>query len=88
MRSFYALLLGIGAVWADELRFDSAAAWRTWQMPGDLVQIDADGRLQLTKFRKEINAVGNAGDFRHPTQGRGEVTGGIWEAKSIRRRQT
>ena len=82
MRSFYALLLGIGAVWADELRFDSAAAWRTWQMPNDLVQIDADGRLRLTKFRKEINAVANAGDFRHPTQGRGEVTGGIWEAKS------
>ena len=82
MRSFYALLLGIGAVWADELRFDSAAAWRTWQMPNDLVQIDADGRLRLTKFRKEINAVANAGDFRHPTQERGEVTGGIWEAKS------
>ena len=82
MRSFYALLLGIGAVWADELRFDSAAAWRTWQMPNDLVQIDASGRLRLTKFRKEINAVANAGDFRHPTQERGEVTGGIWEAKS------
>ena len=82
MRSFYALLLGIGAVWADELRFDSAAAWQTWQMPNDLVQIDADGRLRLTKFRKEINAVANAGDFRHPTQERGEVTGGIWEAKS------
>ena len=82
MRSFYALLLGIGAVWADELRFDSAEAWRTWQMPNDLVQIDADGRLRLTKFRKEINAVANAGDFRHPTQERGEVTGGIWEAKS------
>ena len=82
MRSFYALLLGIGAVWADELRFDRAAAWRTWQMPNDLVQIDADGGLRLTKFRKEINAVANAGDFRHPTQERDEVTGGIWEAKS------
>ena len=82
MRSFYALLLGIGAVWADELRFDRAAAWQTWQMPNDLVQIDADGRLRLTKFRKEINAVANAGDFRHSTQERGEVTGGIWEAKS------
>ena len=82
MHSFYALLLGVGAVWADELRFDSEAAWRTWQMPSDLVQIDADGRLRLTKFRKEINAVANAGDFRHATQERGEVTGGIWEAKS------
>ena len=50
MRSLYALLLGIGAVWADELRFDSAAAWRTWQMPNDLVQIGADGGLRLTKI--------------------------------------
>ncbi|MCY4603678.1 MAG: hypothetical protein OXE49_05540 [Gemmatimonadetes bacterium] len=87
MRSFYALgamlLLGIsGAVWADALRFDRAEAWRTWQMPNDLVQIDADGGLRLTKFRKEINAVANAGDFHHPTQERGEVSGGIWEAKS------
>ena len=82
MRLFYALLLGIGAVWADELRFDSAAAWQTWQMPNDLVQIGADGGLRLTKFRKEINAVANAGDFRHATQERGEVAGGIWEAKS------
>ena len=82
MRSLYALLLGIGAVWADELRFDRAEAWQTWQMPNDLVQIDASGRLRLTKFRKEINAVANAGDFRHPTQERGEVRGGIWEAKS------
>ena len=82
MRSVYALLLGIGAVWADELRFDRAEAWRAWQMPDDLVQIDASGRLRLTKFRKEINAVANAGDFRHPTQERGEVRGGIWEAKS------
>ena len=82
MRSLYALLLGIGAVWADELRFDRAEAWQTWQMPADLVQIGADGRLRLRKFRKEINAVANAGDFRHATQERGEVSGGIWEAKS------
>ncbi len=82
MRLLYALLLGIGAVWADELRFDRAEAWQTWQMPNDLVQIGADGRLRLRKFRKEINAVANAGDFRHATQERGEVAGGIWEAKS------
>ena len=82
MRLLYALLLGVGAVWADELRFDRAAAWRSWQMPADLVQIGTDGRLRLRKFRKDINAVANAGDFRHATQERGEVTGGIWEAKS------
>ncbi len=82
LRLLYALLLGIGAVWADELRFDRAAAWQSWQMPADLVQIGADGGLRLRKFRKEINAVANAGDFRHATQERGEVVGGIWEAKS------
>lgn len=82
MRPLYVLLLGVGVLWADELRFDRPAAWRTWQMPSDLVQLTASGGLRLTKFRKEINAVANAGDFRHPTQERGEVRGGIWEAKS------
>ena len=78
----WAILLSGSAGQADELRFDSAAAWQSWQMPDDLVRVSADGGLRLAKFRKEINAVANAGDFRHPTQERGEVAGGIWEAKS------
>ena len=78
----WAILLSGSAGQADELRFDSAAAWQSWQMPDDLVRVSADGGLRLAKFRKEVNAVANAGDFRHPTQERGEVAGGIWEAKS------
>jgi hypothetical protein len=77
-----ALIAGVGSAWAESLRFDSEAGWRSWQMPSDLVQIGAEGGLRLKKFRKEINAVANAGDFSHPTQERGEVAGGIWEAKS------
>ena len=77
------VLVGIyGNGQADELRFESAAAWAVWEMPTDLVQVGADGVLRLRKFRKEINALANAEDFRHPTQERGAVTGGIWEAKS------
>ncbi len=72
----------IGSAIAEEFRFDSPAAWQTWQMPSDLVQVGADGGLRLRKFRKEINAVADAGEFSHPTQERGEVAGGIWEAKS------
>ncbi len=87
MRSCYLLwIIGIGGFvgWAgaEEFRFDSPAAWQAWQMPADLVQVGADGGLRLRKFRKEINAVEDAGEFSHPTQERGEVTGGIWEAKS------
>ena len=77
-----ALIAGVGSAWAESLRFDSEAGWRSWQMPRDLVQIGAEGGLRLKKFRKEINAVANAGNFSHPTQERGEVAGGIWEAKS------
>ena len=76
------LAVALGAAGADELRFDSAAAWAAWEMPNDLVQVGADGSLRLRKFRKDINALANAGDFRHPTQERDEVAGGIWEAKS------
>ena len=67
------LAVALGAAGADELRFDSAAAWAAWEMPNDLVQVGADGSLRLRKFRKDINALANAGDFRHPTQERDEV---------------
>ncbi|MDP6700360.1 MAG: hypothetical protein QGH25_11975, partial [Candidatus Latescibacteria bacterium] len=67
---------------ADQMRFDSAADWARWQMPHGLVQIGEDGRLGLVKYRKRINAVADAPLFTHPTQQRGEVSGGIWAAGS------
>jgi hypothetical protein len=69
---------------ADELRFDSAAAWRTWQLPAGLLQFDADGALSLTRFEQHINAVVDARAYRHQTKERGLVRGGIWQAGSNR----
>ena len=76
-----ALLLCQG-VGAERLSFASAEAWQSWQKPDDLVLFDAEGRLRLRRFNKDINAAANAGQFRHLSQERGEVVGGIWEAKS------
>ena len=74
------VLLGTGR--AGELRFDSPAAWRTWKIPEELVQIDAEGALRLTRFRSEIDPVRDAHLFTHSTLKRGVVAGGIWRAPS------
>jgi hypothetical protein len=87
---FYLAVLALpcflnGFAQAEVLRFDSAVEWQTWSMPPDLVQVDAQGALRLTKYRKEIDAVRDAHLFTHPTQERGEaVAGGIWAAGSGR----
>jgi hypothetical protein len=71
------------AIGAEVLRFDSAAAWSTWEMPYGLVQFGDADQLQLIKFRKDINAIANAPLFTHLTRSRGEnVPGGIWKAGS------
>ena len=69
------------AAFAERLRFAEESDWQSWQKPGDLVLSDADG-LHLRRFRKDLNAAADAHQFRHLTQKRGEVNGGIWEAKS------
>ena len=67
--------------WSEELHFNSQAAWSRWQIPPGLVQINEAGKLSLTRFRKEINAVADAHRFVHTTQERGDaVSGGIWAA--------
>ena len=79
------LLLGLficGPSRAAEVRFDTPAAWATWDIPVDIVQFADDGSLKLKKFRKQINAVLDAHHFNHPSQKRGEVQGGIWGAGS------
>ena len=79
------LLLGLficGSSQAEEVRFDTPAAWETWDIPVDIVQFADDGSLKLKKFRKQINAVLDARLFTHPSQQRGEVQGGIWSAGS------
>ena len=68
--------------WAEMLIFDSAEKWQSWTMPAGLVQVDAEGVLRLTKYRKEVDAIRDAHLFTHSTQKRGEVAGGIWQVGS------
>ncbi len=68
--------------WAEMLSFDSAEKWQSWTMPAGLVQVDVEGVLRLTKYRKEVDAIRDAHLFTHSTQKRGEVAGGIWQAGS------
>ena len=70
--------------WAELLSFDSAEKWQSWTMPAGVVQVDAEGVLRLTKYRKEVDAIRDAHLFTHSTQQRGEVAGGIWQAGSGR----
>jgi hypothetical protein len=68
---------------ADELRFDSPADWDQWNLPVGLINIGVDGSLTPRRFRKDINAVADAGQFSHPTLKRGEAAvGGVWAAGS------
>ncbi|MDE2811988.1 MAG: hypothetical protein OXM01_03130 [Gemmatimonadota bacterium] len=78
---FMALFI-CGSSRAEEVRFDTPAEWATWEIPVDIVQFADDGSLELKKFRKEINATLDAHLFTQPTQTRGEVQGGIWQAGS------
>lgn len=55
--------------------------WQTWDRPQGIVQIDHSGRLELVKFRRQINAAA-APLFTHPIQQRGDVLGGIWRVGS------
>ncbi len=83
---FYASILVLcgSPASADELRFASAAAWDTWQLPAGLIQFDAEGALSLTRFEQRIDAVSDARAYRHLTKERGLVRGGIWQAGSNR----
>ena len=83
MRLLLSVLCSATALTAAEFRFDSAASWSTWKRPYGLIEFDDSGRLQLVKFRKNINAVADAPTFTHLTRAHGaNVPGGIWEAGS------
>lgn len=82
--SLLGLLLALlgNASSAEVFTFDSTAKWQTWNIPQGIVNLDAQGRLELVKFRRQINAAADAPLFTHPTQQRGDVQGGIWRAGS------
>ena len=67
---------------ADQLRFASPADWASWTAPHGLVQVGDDGRLQLVKFRRDVNVVEDAHLYSYQSPERGEVSGGVWEAGS------
>ena len=67
---------------ADQLRFASPADWASWTVPHGLVQVGDDGRLQLVKFRRDVNVVEDARLYSYQSPERGEVSGGVWEAGS------
>jgi hypothetical protein len=77
-----ALLLALGRARAEVFTFDRADEWRTWQLPAGVVEVLPQGAVQLTKYRKNIDPLRDAALFTHPTQKRGEVQGGIWNAGS------
>ncbi|MFP6641980.1 MAG: hypothetical protein VCF24_00240 [Candidatus Latescibacterota bacterium] len=54
------LALLAGPVAAEEIRFDSAADWRGWQIPLGIVELAADGVIRPVEIRKNINAALNA----------------------------
>ena len=51
------------ALSADQLRFDSAAAWRQWQLPLGAVELTSDGTIKPVEIRKNIDAILNAAAF-------------------------
>ena len=83
------LILGLfllrSVSFAETLTFDSPTKWSSWTVPEDVVWFSESGQLNLKQFRKNINAVSNAPFFTQPTQTRGEVRGGIWQAGSSSR---
>ncbi len=72
----------VSAAAAEQLRFDSAADWASWNMPYGLVNISDDGRLQLIKFRRDVDVVEDAHLFSYESVERGTVNGGIWDSGS------
>ena len=62
--------VALGFAWplaghGDFYRFDAAAKWAAWELPTGLVQVDESGRINLVKFRKDIDPVRDAHLFEH-----------------------
>ena len=64
------ILCSVMTLGAEEFRFDSQAAWATWERPHGLVEFGESGQLRLVKYRKHINAIADAREFTHLTRSR------------------
>jgi hypothetical protein len=85
MRSLFitaALALAANTASGETLIFQGQETWDIWRAPVGLTQVGAEGQLQLTKFRRHINAVEDAHRFSYESKSRGQVSGGVWEANS------
>ena len=85
MRSLFitaALALASNTASGETLIFQGQETWDVWRAPVGLTQVGAEGQLQLTKFRRHINAVEDAHCFSYESKSRGQVSGGVWEANS------
>ena len=56
---------------ADQIRFDTAQEWQSWNLPIGAVEITAGGRIQPVESRKGIKATLNARDFGGGIRGAG-----------------
>ena len=63
MRYLLVALLGVRSLSAEELRFDSAADWRRWHLPGNAVDVTPAGVVRPVAVLRHANAVRNARAF-------------------------
>ena len=66
-----------------EYHIQGRADWELWTYPSGVVVLDEDGSIGLKRYRKTINAVGNATEFEYESKdAKGLVPGGIRNAGS------
>ncbi len=71
LRSLIIALLGSYTLSADQLRFDSAAQWKTWDLPGGAVEVLPSGIVRPVAVLRHANAARNARDFGGGVRGAG-----------------
>ncbi len=48
---------------AEEIRFDSARDWNTWNLPRGIIEVSPSGRVAPVSVRRDIDAVANLAAF-------------------------
>ena len=71
IRSLIIALLGSYTLSADQLRFESAAQWKTWDLPGGAVEVLPSGIVRPVAILRHANAARNARDFGGGVRGAG-----------------
>ena len=66
-----AVIFWLGNSNADELRFDTAAEWRQWILPGNAVEVTPNGTVRPVAVQRHANAVLDARRFGGGIRGAG-----------------